>query len=96
MHPPTSPPLNESKTTAVQRETGSTGLHDNSNLDRLWSYLTSLTSLPEHDTHFPLEGPLYQQFLQRLDDSEGITAPRLDGRLPGEEVHCRTVLIDDL
>jgi hypothetical protein len=90
----TSPPPNESKTTAVQRKMDSTGLHDNSNLDRLWSYITSLTSLPEHDTHFPLEGPLYHQFLRRLD--EGVVVPRPDGKLPGEDVHCRTVLIDDL
>jgi hypothetical protein len=59
-------------------------------------YITSLTSLPEHDTHFPLERPLYDQFLRRLDGSDGVVVPRLDGKLPGAEFHCRTVLIDDL
>jgi hypothetical protein len=82
-------------TTAVQRKTGSAALHDNSSLSRVWSYLTSLTSLPEKDTHFPLELPLYNQFLRRLDGSDGTAVPRLDGKLPDEEFHCRIVLIDD-
>jgi hypothetical protein len=69
----------------------------NSNLHIVLSYLNSLTTLPEKDTIFPLEIPQYKQFLRLLDtQTDSAAVPTVDGKLPGGEFHCRTVLIDDL